>query len=392
MNIIRHGIAASLRRNPYPLYAAMRAMAPVVHDRWHDLWLLFDFDSVRRALHDHESFSSHASPPGGKALDWLIFQDPPLHTRLRSIVMRAFTPRAIADLEPRIAERADALLHGVMARGRMDLVADFAERLPLMVIADMIGVPNDEPRLRSWSDAILHLGDTVFGGDTAARAIGNFRAASDEMRPYVSSLLEERRASPKDDLLTRLLEAEVDGHRLAEPDILGFFQLLLLAGSETTTNLIANAILCFDEKPDELARIREEPQRLPAAIEEVLRYRSPVQLIFRATTRDTVMHHKTIPAGKLVLALIGSANRDRRQFPNADRFDVDRPANTHVGFGHGAHFCIGASLARMEARVALSRLLHHVRSFRIEQGKRWTPRAGLNVHGPRSLPLIFERS
>lgn len=274
----------------------------------------------------------------------------------------------------------------------MDLVADFAERLPLMVIADMIGVPNDEPRLRAWSDAILQLGDTVFGGDAAARAIANFRAASDEMRPYVGALLDERRTSPKDDLLTRLVEAEVDGQRLADPDILGFFQRLLLAGSETTTNLIANAMLCFMEKPEELARVRADPQRLPAAIEEVLRYRSPVQLVFRATTRDVVMHRKTIPAGKLVLALVGSANRDRRQFVHPNHFDVDRPANAHVGFGHGAHFCIGASLARLEGKVALSRLLHRLSDFRMAEGKRWAPRAGLNVHGPRSLPLIFGES
>jgi cytochrome P450 len=389
MKAIRRAIGRALRRNPYPLYAALRRLAPVMHDRLHDIWLLSDFDSVKRALNDHDSFSSHASPPGGKALDWLIFQDPPLHTRLRSIVMRAFTPKAIAGLEPRIVERADALLDAVVERGRMDLVTDFAEPLPLMVIADMIGVPNDETRLRSWSAAILGLGDTVLGGDAAARAVGNFRAATAEMAPYVSALLAERRMSPKDDLLTRLVEAEVDGQRLAESDILGFFQLLLLAGSETTTNLIANAMLSFLENPEELARVRSNPERLALAIEEVLRYRSPVQLVFRATTREVVIHRRTIPAGKLVLALIGAANRDQRQFAHADRFDADRPQNAHVGFGHGAHFCIGASLARLEARIALGRLLLRLNGMRLTDGKPWQPRAGLNVHGPSSLPMTF---
>jgi cytochrome P450 len=379
-----------LRRNPYPAYDVMRRVAPVFHNSVHDLWMLFDFESVKRALHDPGTFSSRAAPPGGQPLDWLIFLDPPLHTKLRALITRTFTPRAVASLEPRIAALADGLLERVLERGEMDLVADFADPLPLLVIAEMLGIPVvDRQRLARWSDAILHLGDTIMGGERAARALAAYTAAKEEMRPYLTALLDERRASPKDDLLTRLVEAEVDGERLGEEELLSFFQLLLLAGTETTTNLISNAVLCFIEHPDQLARIRAEPGLLPAALEEVLRYRTPVQMVFRATTRDVELRGRVIPGGKLVLAMVGAANRDPRQFPRAGRFDITRASAPHVGFGHGAHFCIGAALARLEARVALSALLERARDVRLASRQPWAPRTGLNVHGPRSLPLRF---
>jgi cytochrome P450 len=379
-------LGLALRRNPFPLYRLMRRVAPVFHDRRHDLWLLFDFESVKRALHDPETFSSRAAPPGDKPLDWLIFQDPPLHTRLRAIIIRTFTPRAIAALEPRIRKLSRELLDPAIERGVMDVAADFAVPLPLMVIAEMLGIPAEERGpLKRWSEAILGLGDVVAGGEAAARAVQAFRAAQDEMRPSVTALLAQRRAAPKDDLLTRLVEADVDGERLAEEDILGFFQLLLLAGSETTTNLVGSAVLCLAQNPDQLARLRADPALLPSAIEEVLRFRSPVQIVFRQTRRDVEMSGKRIPAGKLVLAVIGSANRDPRQFQDPARFDITRDPNGHVAFGHGIHFCIGAPLARLEARIALTDLLGRVKRFSLDG--RWEPRKGFNVHGPSRLPI-----
>lgn len=379
-------LGLALRRNPFPAYALMRRVAPVFHERRHDLWMLFDFDSVKRALHDPEAFSSRAAPPGGQPLDWLIFQDPPLHTKLRGIVMGTFTARAIAALEPRIRALCRELLDQALAHGRMDVAVDFAVPLPLLVIAEMLGVPAAEREpLKRWSAAILGLSAAIAGGEAAARAVGAFRDAKEEMRPRVLRWLDERRGAPKDDLLTRLVEAEVDGERLAEEDILGFFQLLLLAGSETTTNLIGSAVLSLAEHPAQLARLRAEPGLLPAAIEEVLRYRPPVQAVFRQTRREVTLRGKAIPAGTLVLAMIGAANRDPKQFRRPWRFDIARDPNPHVAFGHGIHFCIGAPLARLEARIALTELLERAPRFTL--AGRWEPGTGFHVHGPTRLPI-----
>ena len=379
-----------LRRNPFPVYRVLRRAWPVCRIPTRDIWVLSDYESVKRALHDPGVFSSRAAPPGGKPLDWLIFLDPPVHTKLRAIVMRTFTPRAVASLEPRIKLLANELLDAVIARGHMDLAVDFAAQLPLLVIADLLGVPAaDRERLSRWSDAILHLSDVIYGGERAARAIAVYRAVKLEMQPYVNGQLAERRATPKEDLLTRLVEASVDGERLTEPEILDFFQLLLLAGSETTTNLISNAVLCFLEYPEQLRRLRAAPELLPSAIEEVLRFRTPVQMVFRTTTCDVELHGRTIPAGKLVLLLMGAANRDTRQFTDAARLDITRAPNTHIAFGHGVHFCIGAALARLEARVALAAVLDRMDDIRMSGAGRWVPHDALNVHGPRSFPIHF---
>lgn len=381
----------AFRRNPYPTYAAMRTFAPIFHDRRHGFWLIFDYENVKRALADADVFSSRAAPPGNAALDWLIFLDPPLHSKLRGLVMSAFTPRAIASLETRIVERVDALIDSTIDRGRMDFVTEFADLLPVQVIADMIGLPpHDEPRLRRWTDAILHLGDAIFGGDLAARAVAGYRAAKEEMRPYLHDLVVSRRLKPEDDLLSRLVHADVDRERLSEDDIFSFFQLLLLAGSETTTNLIANALLCLVEHPEQLARVKNDRELLAPAIDEVLRFRAPAQIVFRATTCDVTLARKTIPAGQLVLLVIGAANRDPRQFKQPRKFDIARSPNKHLAFGHGAHYCIGATLSRLETRVALSRVFDRFKGFRLSGPKRWPPRTGLNVHGPMSLPIAFD--
>jgi cytochrome P450 len=210
------------------------------------------------------------------------------------------------------------------------------------------------------------------------------------MRAYLRDLLAERRKAPKDDLLTRLAEAEVDGERLTEDDILGFFQFLLAAGTETTTNLISNAILCLAENPGELARLRAAPERLPSAIEEVLRYRSPIQAVFRETRRDVEVHGQVIPAGKIVLTMIGSANRDPKHFNDPDRFDITRDPNPHIAFGQGIHFCLGAALSRLEARIGLSDLLERAKGFELVSDAPWEPRRALIVHGPSRLPIRFE--
>ncbi|MGK3988755.1 cytochrome P450 [Sorangium sp. So ce136] len=379
-----------MRRNPYPVYDQLRSGSPVLHHPPSDSWMIFDHEGVKRALHDHEAFSSVVSPPGNRTSEWLIFSDPPRHTKLRALVTRAFTPRAVAELEPRVRQLSRELIDRTIERGEMDLVEDYALPLPLLVIAEMLGAPTaDQPRFRRWSDAILDLSYTVSGSEAATRALAEFAAVTAEMQAYVRGLVAQRRAAPEDDLLTRLVEAEVDGERLNEDEILGFFQLLLVAGHETTMNLLGNAILCFLENPIELARLRAEPHLLPSAIEEVLRHRSPVQAMFRVTRRDVPMRGQVIPAGKAVLAMIGSANRDPQQFRDPDRFDIARDPNPHVAFGHGIHFCLGAPLSRLEARVALPDLLGRLEGLALASDAPWEPRRAIHVLGPSRLPIRF---
>ena len=261
---MRKLFSEEMRRNPYPTYDQLRGVSPVLHDPQSDFWMLFDYESVKRALNDHDVFSSRAAPPGGGALDWLIFLDPPRHTKLRGLIARAFTPRSVANLEPRIRELSRELLNHTIEQGEMDLATDFALPLPMMVIAELLGIPvADRPRFLGWNEVILNMIYTIQGGPEAERAVREFGAATAEMRTYLVDLLEQRRVTPQDDLLTRLVEAEVDGERLSAQDLLSFFQLLLVAGSETTTNLINNALLCFVENPDQLALLRASPSFCP---------------------------------------------------------------------------------------------------------------------------------
>jgi cytochrome P450 len=376
-----------VRRDPFELYDRIRAVSPVLHDPEADRYMLFDYDSVKLALSDANSFSSQASPPGSTPATWLIFQDPPRHSKLRALIAKAFTARTVAALEPRIGALADGLLERLAGRDAIDLAADFAVPLPIMVIAALLGAPVDEwPRFKGWGDAILAIAHTLSAGPARERAIAGFVSAHAEMREAVDDLLARRRADPRDDLLTALAFASIDGEKLADDEILAFFELLMFAGHETTTNLLNNAIVCFADHPEALAAVRDAPDRLPKAIEEVLRFRTPVQAMFRLTREDVSLGQVRIPAGKLVIPMIGSANRDPARFADASRFDITRDPNPHVAFGHGIHACIGAALARLEARVALGRLLQRWDGFALREAK-WEPRSAFHVHGPSSLPL-----
>jgi cytochrome P450 len=380
-----------VRRDPYPLYAQLRESAPVLEVPGTDLWALLDYEGVKRALSDHETFSSTMVTPIGASPDWVLFVDPPRHNKLRGTILRAFTPRSIANLEPRIRELSRKALDRTVDRGEMDVVTDYAEELPTMVIADMLGIPiEDKPLFLRWSRTIMALSHNVVGGTDLRRVFDEADAVKEEMRAYLSVELERRRRAPADDLLTRLIEAEVDGDRLTEEEILGFFQLLIAAGTETTTLTISCTILCLLENPAALARLQAAPHLLPSVIEEVLRYRSPSQVQLRQTKRDVEVHGRTIPAGKLVLMMLGSANRDPKQFRDADRFDIERDPNPHLGLGHGIHFCLGAALTRMEARIAVSHILERAQG--IELRGPWTPCKGFLGHGPMSLPIRFEPS
>lgn len=372
-----------MRRDPFPIYQRMRSASPLYFEPQTGLWMIFDYESVKWALTDHETFSSRHGP------DWIVFTDPPRHTKLRALISKAFTPRSIASLEPRIAQLSRGLLNELKDRSQFDLVADYSMPLPIMVIAEMLGIPlEDRPRFARWNDIVLKMSYTIGRRDQEAMAAyADFCSATQEMSDYLRALQTKRLHDPKDDLLTRLWQAEMDGQRLTHEEVLAFFQGLLLAGSETTTHLITNAILCFIEHPDQLKRVRQNMDLLPSAIEEVLRHRSPLQWMYRITKRDVQLHSQTIAAGKMVLPIIGSANRDEKVFQNPEQFDVTRNPNPHIAFGHGIHFCMGTPLARLESKIALTDLLGRTENLRLTSDDPWQPRKGLHVHSPAQLPI-----
>jgi len=377
-----------VRRDPFAVYEAARAKGPVIRvPPPFDAWLFLDYQSVKRALQDQDSFSNAVPAPP----HWFIFSDLPLHTKMRGLISRAFTPGTISNLEPRIRELSRRLLDENLRHGEMDLAADYAVPLPMQVIAEMIGNPvADWLTFRRWSDSILKLSYSRGGGPEANAARQEFVAVHGEMNEYLTEMISARRAKPADDLLTRLIHAEVDGERLTQAEILGFFELLVVGGQETTANLINNTILCLLENPEELERLRANFELLPSAIDETLRYRAPIQWLMRTPRRDITIGDQTIAAGKLVLAVVGSANRDAAVFADATRFDITRNPNPHLSFGHGIHFCIGAPLARMEAKIALTDLLTRLTNLRLSSADPWPPRKALHVHGPSSLPIRFE--
>jgi cytochrome P450 len=380
--------APEVRRNPWAVYEQLRAESPVLHvPPPFNGWMVFDYETVKWIMTDHASFSSRIPAPNFS----FIFTDPPEHTRLRTLISSAFTPRVIADLEPAIREISRELLDSAIAAGGMDFAADFSAPLAMRVIAGMLGIATEDwPRYKRWNDKILGLTFTRSGGEQAQQAMRDFHEVTGEMSAYLAETVIARRKSRNSDLLTRLLEAEVDGARLTHEEILAFFRLLMFAGQETTTNLLNNAVLCFLEHPDQLSRLRQAPQLLPSAIEEVLRYRSPFQWMMRTSLRAVEVHGTAIPKGAFVLPVVGAANRDPQRFPHPDRFDIARDPNRHVAFGHGIHFCLGAALARLEARIALSDLLSRFESFQYAGDGPWLPRDGLIAHGPANLPIRFE--
>jgi cytochrome P450 len=377
-----------MRRDPYPVYEQLRSISPTYHvPPPFDAWLILHYEGVKRVLHDHDVFSSAVPAPK----NWFIFFDPPNHTKLRKLIQSAFVPRVVANLEPRIRDISRQLLDAVIDRGQMDLALDYSVPLPLKVIAEMIGIPaSDWARFKQWSDCILQLSYARSGTAEEGKAVGDFIKVTAEMSPYLAEMISLRKKSPTEDLLTRLVHAEVEGERLSHDEILGFFQLLVVGGQETTTNLVNNAMLCFLEHPDQLARIRADMSLLPAGIEEVLRYRSPLQWVMRTPRREVEINGQVIPAGKLVLAMIGSANRDPLQFNNASRFDISRDPNQHLAFGLGIHSCMGAALARIEARIALTDLFSRLGNISLTGPEPWEPRRALHVHGPARLRVCFQ--
>ena len=367
----------------YSWFEEMRTQHPVFYDERMHLWQVFRYEDVSAVITDYNRFSSQAFGVTGSFLkDTLIEKDPPDHRKLRNLVNLAFTPRAVARLSDRITQITQELLDQVRLQGKMDIVSDFAFPLPAKVIAELLGVPSED-----WN--IFQRWARVDSADPNLTRQEAGRSMQEEMSDYFSKLLEERRRAPREDLISALSTAEVDGERLSEYELVKFCTLLLAAGQETTKNLIANAIVCFTDYPDSMERLIREPALMPTAIEEVLRYLPPVWFLFRQTRADVELAGQHIPANQLVLAWTASANRDPAQFPDPDRFDIEREPNRHLAFGHGIHFCVGAPLARLEARIALPMMLEQLRNLQRVEGFPITVQMGI-VFVIRSLPITFQ--
>jgi len=375
--------------DPFPHYERMRETAPVFHDDDSGSWHVFRYDDVQRVLSEHARFSSRMggddpSETGQLFASSLITADPPRHRQLRSLVTQAFTPKAVDGLAPRISQLTEELLEGIASLGTADLIQELAYPLPVIVISELMGVPaDDRDRFKHWSDVVVS--QTRSGAVNEDQHLTNV-----EMTGYFLDLIEQRRSRPGNDLISNLLAAEIDGQKLSVAELLGFCSLLLVAGNETTTNLIGNAVLCFTEVPGTTERLRQEPSLLPQAIEEVLRFRSPVQSMYRVTVADTTLGDVQIPAGAPLVAWIGSANRDERQFERPARFDVDRSPNRHLAFGHGIHFCLGAPLARLEARIALEGILSRLPGLALAPGSRLERMDSTIVYGLKALPASWQ--
>ena len=360
--------------DPFPWYARMRGESPVFRDQ-RGTWNVFRYGDVQQVLSDHAVFSSEFGQGDGPIANSLISIDPPRHRQLRALATQAFTPRAVAALEPRIGAIVAELLDALGSRTTFDMIGDFAYPLPVIVIAELLGIPPAErDRFKRWSDAVIS-----FGGYSVMQ----------EMGTYFRRMFAERRAAPRDDLITRLMEAQIDGQHLKEIELLGFCVLLLVAGNETTTNLLGNALLCFDEHPHVWEELRAQPALVPGAIEEVLRFRSPVQAMFRVVKQPTELGGQRLEPGSAVVAWIGSANRDEEQFPAADRFDIHRTNTRSLAFGHGIHFCLGAPLARLEARVALTEMLQRYAQLRRQSQALLEAVPSTIVYGVRQLPATL---
>jgi cytochrome P450 len=375
----------SARNDPYPLYRRMREGDPVHRSYAVRGWILFRHADCMALLRDNRfsaddrnyvaweqeraaAVADGLADPNRQPEPAMLRRDPPDHTRLRSLVNKAFTPRSIERLRPRIEQITDELLTGLAKQGQFDLIEDFAVPLPVTIIAEMLGVPvQDQDMFKRWSDHLVGFLDPQ-----ASPGPKILRRTADEFFAYMDRIADERRLHPADDLITALVQAEERGDRLSEQELHGTLALLLAAGNETTTNLIGNGMLALLRCPDQFTRLRDQPELVDSAVEELLRWDSPVQFTMRIPTEDVDFDGHRFSKGQAVIAVLGAANRDPEVFDNPESLDIGRPDNKHVSFGYGVHFCLGAQLARLEARIAFRELLRRFPDLQLaDPNPRW---------------------
>ena len=384
--------------DPYPFYHALREKDPV-HQSPMGFWVLTRYDDVVTSLRDPRYGRDGFAPlieatygpetAEGNLPRSMLMRDPPDHTRLRALVNKAFTPRVIEGMRAHIQAIVDRLLDKVQGARSMDVIDDLAYPLPVTVICEMLGVPlDDQNAIRGWSSDIARSLDAIglmADPDIVARGV----AARRNLTEYFRRLLPERRKHPKADLLSLLIGVEEQGDRLNEGELLAMCLLLFIAGHETTVNLIGNGTLALLEHPDQMARFKGDPALIPSAIEELLRYDSPVQWTARITNANVELGGREIPSGGMVIAAIGAANRDPSHFPDPDRLDIARADNRHVSFGFGIHFCLGAPLARVEGQIALGTLLRRMPNLAPQTGATLDWRESSALRGLKRLAVTF---
>jgi hypothetical protein len=396
-----HLLDPEVLANPYPLYQRLRSESPVHWDPYLHAWIVTRYDDVIAVLTrfsaerapSPEYFEAlgapEVSPIARVMVKQMLFRDAPAHTRLRKLASGAFAPARVRVLRDHIQEIATRLIDDIQARGdgRMDLLADFAEPLPAIVTAEMLGVPvEDHVRLKNWSA-------------TFAEMLGNFQHNPDRLpavldaveclTAYFQNAIDEQRKHPREGLVRVLMTSEIDGDRLTDEEVIANCIVTMVGGLETTTNLIGNGVLSLLRNPRQMARLRAEPAIMPAAVEELLRYESPSQHTARLAPDDVMLGGKLIRKRQAVIAVMAAGNRDPERFPDPDRLDFDRPDNRHLAFGWAAHFCFGAPLARIEGHIAFETLLRRFRELRLT-GEPLVWRENLGLRGLKSLPLHYE--
>lgn len=397
-------VSREFKADPYHFYAWMRAEAPVFQTMLpgkRPVWLIARYDDVNAALKDErfakdkrnamspeEAAKLPNVPAPFKAMESnMLDLDAPDHTRLRGLIHKAFTPRMIEQMRERIQIVTDDLLNAVERRGELDLIRDLALPLPVTVIADILGIPaDDRSKFHRWSKSLISLS----AASNNLALLWGVPSLYLFMR-YIRRQIQNRRDNPQDDLITALVQAEEAGDKMNEDELVGMVAILLIAGHETTVNLIGNGVLSLLQYPEQLDKLKQNPVLIKTAVEELLRYASPVETATERYAREDIpIAGVTIPKGAMTLAAIASANRDEKQFPNPDVLDITRDPNKHLAFGQGIHYCAGAPLARMEGQIAINTLLARMPNLRMKvptENLRWRP--AMALRGLESLPLKF---
>lgn len=382
----------AIHEDPYPTYVALRRDAPLYYNEQHRFWALSRHadvvagfrDDVRLSSADGVSLDPSATGPHAATVMSFLAMDQPRHGQMRRLVAKVFTPRRVQALAPRVREITDGHLAPVLAARDFDFIEDLAAKVPMDVVSELLGVPvDDREELRRLADVVVHREEGTLDVPPAAAQ------ASLDLAVYYLDLIAARRKAPADDLTSALLEAEIDGERLTDEDVGAFLFLMVVAGNETTTKLLGHCWYWGWRHPDQLAKPFSDRGAVSRWVEETLRYDASSQVLARTATVDVPLHGGVIPAGGRVLLLVGAANRDERVFPDPDRYDLDRDTSESLSFGSGRHFCLGASLARLEARIVLEQLLTKVRRYDVDEAAARRVHS-VNVRGFARLPTRVE--